>query len=190
MRATSYQSGFAVLETVLILVVLVALGGMGYYAYQANNKANDAYDAASRASGMVVKEPTTSKSSGPEVIAYAKLPADAKQAIFNAAKDAVIGDDCLNGVTIDTYSAVKQVTYDADGYMMANVGGCDSGASNLFVKQKDGWKDVAQTQEAFDCDTLSQYKVPKDFLALKVGLPDENNPYSCEADNGISTYQG
>lgn len=40
-RITSTQSGFAVLETVLILVIVAIIGGTGYYVYHANKKSND-----------------------------------------------------------------------------------------------------------------------------------------------------
>lgn len=42
----SDQSGFTVIEGLLILLVLAIVGGTGYYVYQANDKATESQNAA------------------------------------------------------------------------------------------------------------------------------------------------
>ena len=65
MKKQSAQSGFAVIEAVLIVVILAIVGFVGYYVYNINGSAADTYDAAGESSSTPVitnkKTPTPAK---------------------------------------------------------------------------------------------------------------------------------
>jgi hypothetical protein len=69
MKHNTSQSGFAVVETALVIIALGLAGFTGWYIYNANDKSTDSYDAASNTAGtpsVANKKQTTSKTTADE----------------------------------------------------------------------------------------------------------------------------
>lgn len=168
------QKGFAVVETILILVIATLIGGTGYYVWHSNQEASKSYSAVSKSvpSNSVTTNSSELSQAAIEIAptkftTFSKLPNELqKVAIAEMIKQV---PPCVkNGKLVDYQGKVIDpvVQYAPVGSAIIGIG-CEGGAAGLFAKNlKNGeWKYVQATQDAFTCDAVFKNPVPKSLLA-------------------------
>jgi cytoskeletal protein RodZ len=202
MNKTQKQSGFAHLETLLLIVVVGIIVFTGWFVWHARSNATKNLNNAANTNqtgNFTKKTPDTSqktkktaKVTSPSLINYASTSTSTGIALSS---DADI--DKLDGASdsfkqfikdkIDKNSkepspcgnayglTVKEILNDS--FAVGGEGQC-GGAEKLWAKVADQWQEIGATQQAdFACSVLTQYKVPS-AIAGKV----------CIGSNGEEPY--
>lgn len=137
-RIQQDQTGFSVIEGLLVVIILLLVGFMGYYIYHANSKTADTYNAASNTAATPV---VTGKKSADDVTL---IKAAVLQYPDNTGRSKAV-------VTIshhNTAYALGEIA-DANG---------DGGAQWFAQKQNGAWKVVSQGADGH-CDELAAHNL-------------------------------
>ncbi|MGZ6754503.1 MAG: hypothetical protein ACXVEJ_13675 [Nocardioides sp.] len=158
------------LRLTVAATALLALAGCG------DGSTPRAHDAARDAAPRSPTSPTTSATpDAPRLIGYAGgespgvevqkrsdvarlrgAPDDFKAFIADTAEGLAAKDDCSDG-----YVGVTVQTLRTDGFAVGGVNDC-GGYLALWTVVDGRWKEVAGTQEEWDCQVLKRYAVPSD----------------------------
>jgi hypothetical protein len=173
------QSGFSIIEAVLLLVILAIIGGTGYFVWHTKQNTDKSLTNTAKSAPAISKSKDTNASNGKVDISlpivtttYSKVPASLRKAIFDYTKQHVAA--CVKGNTIVDYngqSTDQSIVYWSAGWAETGVG-CDGGAATVFAQNTDNWQEIAATQDRFSCEQLELYMTPPKFLAAI--MPDKS----------------
>lgn len=180
------QSGFAVLEALLIVIVLALIGGTGYYVWhsrqstdtvlQGTRIVNDSSSATktAKAKSTVVKKVT-----------FAALPSALQNAAVKQAPDCYNGQGVrvMDGGNVDTSSDVYYISNRAAMFATCS-------AVSIFAYDKGAWVHVSTGQDSPNCANLQKYAVPASLLVdYTQGKLNAAGSAECfDANNKAITY--
>jgi hypothetical protein len=187
MNKTQKQSGFAHLESLLLLVVVAIIGFTFWYVWHSRNNANKSFANAANTNqtGNYSKKAPNTKSPAkspvkvavPSLVNYTDTNAaglevssesdvDKLDGASDSFKDFIKDKIKKNGNSPspcgNAYGIFVKKIY-KDGFALGGEGQC-GGAEKLWAKVSSQWQEIGGTQQGFDCSLLEQYKVPSAII--------------------------
>jgi uncharacterized protein HemX len=113
-KLSKEQSGFSIVETVLLLVIVAAIAGVGWYVYHAQQKTSDTFNAATENSNNVSpqfkskKTPAPTTTSGTSKSALQSELNTANTANSQSGQEASASSSALNDKSTFTSSQLPQ----------------------------------------------------------------------------------
>lgn len=173
------QSGFAILEIIVVFVVIGVMAGTAYYVgshRQPTKKTTNTAVTEQAAKTAASPKPKQSFAFGS---VYETSLSQVPQALQSTIVDATTKDSahCVkNGEIVDAKGnpVDKQLQYMPDGFAETSIG-CRDAASTLFVFDGAEWEEVGATTSLYECRILEQYQVPMKFMEAI----DSRRPVKC-----------
>ena len=189
MRMANLSESNYVIKVLGMAVIVAIVGFSGYYVVHSKRVADNTLSSANTISAKSAsveqsakKVSTVKPAVQPGQTSFSKVPSDLQAALV--AYDQQKEPACVSGGTpvrqgVADDPAVRYVA----GYAEVGMPTCDDGSATLFVKTNNSWQEVAQTQLAFSCTLLEQYKVPSSVVvagtsARCVDASNNEVPYS------------
>jgi hypothetical protein len=183
------QSGFAVIEGLLILIIIAILGFTSWYVWHARSQADKTLNDTLNSGQSVPNHSSKKKAdtagqdnktgvAAPRLVNYATTPNSTGVEISSASdidkldgasdsfKDFIKGKINKNSNSPspcgNAYGIFVKKIY-KDEFALGGEGQC-GGAEKLWAKISDEWQEIGATQQGFDCSLLEKYNVPSAII--------------------------
>jgi prepilin-type N-terminal cleavage/methylation domain-containing protein len=178
MKKINNESGFSAVELILVIAVIALLAVVGWMVYKDHHK-TITISTKSTATGLV------------KYTSWASTPNNIRQGVLVAWVDASPNykaqptSSCNTNTPSQSFTDNNPIYAENSNYIVAAAGCPGDTSTYLVVKDTGVWKDVGNTQFDFNCDTLTQYKVPTDLIVEAMQATATQGHVQCVQANGV-----